>query len=169
LFIKDLYYRIAVLRISVPALRERIDDIEPTAEHFLKMVIASERLGRKVFRPGTIRLMESYIWPGNLRELRNSVSRMAILSKSEIIEPIDFVNYLADEDKESKVSNGPTTLHKHKAYLAIKETEYFQEVLRQSESQLDAAKISGLPRSTFNNRIRKLNIDPNQYLKEVRK
>jgi DNA-binding NtrC family response regulator len=167
-FIQDLLYRVAVLRVNVPSLRERPEDIEPIAEHFLKMVCANEKLGRKIFRSGTFRLMEDYSWPGNIRELRNVISRLAVLSKDEIIEPIDFVRFLMAMDEGAPTDFQSSTLLQHRAYLAIKETEYFQEILRQADNQIAAAKLAGLPRSTFNNKIKKLNIDPNQYLKEVK-
>ena len=168
-FLKDLYYRIAVLRIRVPSLRDRPEDIEPIGEYFLKKVCDAENLGRKVIRNGTYRLMEGYTWPGNLRELRNAVNRMAITTRSDVIEPGDFVQFLVDEQEDVAAQDKPLSSIKHKAFLLLKETEYFQELLSQSENQIEAARLAGLPRSTFNNKIKRLNIDPNQYLKEVKK
>jgi PAS domain S-box-containing protein len=79
-FRKDLYYRLSVFPISVPALRERRDDIEALAEHFLH--IRSRELGRKglVLEEEDKRLLRSYDWPGNVRELSHVIERAVILS-----------------------------------------------------------------------------------------
>ncbi len=86
-FREDLYYRLSVVPIVVPPLRERPEDIRPLAEYFLE-----EFCGRNNFRPKRIdekvfAMLHGYRWPGNVRELRNAVERMAILSASDVIAP----------------------------------------------------------------------------------
>jgi DNA-binding NtrC family response regulator len=76
-FRSDLYYRLAVVRIRVPALRERSEDIPLLIEHFLALAGASESRLREV--PGLVHLLQSYRWPGNVRELRNVVERLDVL------------------------------------------------------------------------------------------
>jgi two-component system nitrogen regulation response regulator NtrX len=84
-FREDLYYRLSVVPIRVPALRERLQDIDELVAYFL-----SEFCARNNFRPRTIdtdavAALERYAWPGNIRELRNVVERMAILAPGERI------------------------------------------------------------------------------------
>ena len=88
-FRADLYYRLNVLVVNVPPLRERTEDIRPLAEHFLKAF--NKKYGyTKRLGPDTIQVMEQYDWPGNVRELRNTVERMIVESKNTLIELQSF-------------------------------------------------------------------------------
>ena len=82
-FREDLYYRLSVVPIRVPALRERPHDIRLLAEYFLEEFCARNNFKRKVLDESVFALLESYPWPGNARELRNVVERMAILTPGE--------------------------------------------------------------------------------------
>ncbi len=86
-FREDLYYRLNVIPLVLPPLRERRDDIPVLARHFLKVICAREKLGVREFRKGTVGLLQKYNWPGNVRELRHIIERAAILSDSQYIEP----------------------------------------------------------------------------------
>ena len=88
-FRADLYYRLNVLVVNVPPLRERTEDIRPLAEHFLKAF--NKKYGyTKRLGPDTIQVMEQYDWPGNVRELRNTVERMIVESRNTLIELQSF-------------------------------------------------------------------------------
>ena len=89
-FREDLYYRINVIRIKLPALRDRRQDIAPLAGLFLAR--ASRVAGKRIdgISPDALRLLESYRFPGNIRELENSIERAVILSSAPILEPRDF-------------------------------------------------------------------------------
>jgi two-component system nitrogen regulation response regulator NtrX len=82
-FREDLYYRLSVVPLRVPALRERVADIRPLAEHFLRAFCERNNLRPKRLAAGTVALLEGYTWPGNIRELRNTVERMAILTPGD--------------------------------------------------------------------------------------
>ena len=84
-FRSDLYHRLSVLRIHLPALRERPEDIPPLVEHFLRQF--SRKYKRTIHRltPEAIALLQSYLWPGNVRELRNVLERVFIETRSEAI------------------------------------------------------------------------------------
>jgi two-component system, NtrC family, response regulator AtoC len=94
-FREDLYYRLNVVPIQVPPLRERREDIRELAHHFLAR--SAVQLGRipQVLSDGAAQLLETYAWPGNIRELQNLLERMAVLCESQIIEesdlPLEFV------------------------------------------------------------------------------
>ncbi len=82
-FRHDLYFRINVFSVTIPPLRERVRDIVPLAEHFLKQFAL--KLNRKVsrFQSDTLRLLETYNWPGNVRELQNEIERLVLLAEPE--------------------------------------------------------------------------------------
>jgi two-component system nitrogen regulation response regulator NtrX len=84
-FREDLYYRLCVVPIRVPPLRERPQDIRPLAEYFLDEFCARNNFKPKSIDPGIYEILEEYSWPGNARELRNAVERMAILTTGDRI------------------------------------------------------------------------------------
>jgi two-component system nitrogen regulation response regulator NtrX len=79
-FREDLYFRLNVVPVQAPSLRDRRDDIQQLAEAFLKQYCAENGLGLKKFDPKVVELMQRYPWPGNVRELRNQVERMVIMA-----------------------------------------------------------------------------------------
>jgi DNA-binding NtrC family response regulator len=86
-FREDLYFRLAVLKIAIPPLRERVEDLSLLAEHFLEQQCASQGVGRRQFSPQALEAIHSHGWPGNVRELQNAVERAVILAEGEWIEP----------------------------------------------------------------------------------
>ena len=89
-FRADLFYRLNVVRIQVPALRERKDDIPPLARHFAELI--ASRLGRPApeLQPATLARLAAYHWPGNVRELRNVIERAMILDPAQGLEALDL-------------------------------------------------------------------------------
>jgi DNA-binding NtrC family response regulator len=89
-FRADLFYRLNVVRIVVPALRERKDDIPPLARHFAALI--ASRLGRPApeLQPATLARLAAYHWPGNVRELRNVIERAMILDPAQGLEALDL-------------------------------------------------------------------------------
>ena len=89
LFREDLYYRLSVIRITVPPLRERGEDVILLAHAFLQRAAAAQR--RRVrFSAEALQALMAYAWPGNVRELENKVSRAVIMSRGRLIEPADL-------------------------------------------------------------------------------
>jgi DNA-binding NtrC family response regulator len=87
---RELYYRLDVLRLDLLALRERLDDLPVVADHVLRQIAAE--LGRDVraFAPAALELMQSYSWPGDVRELMTVIRRAVVLSDSPVIQPADL-------------------------------------------------------------------------------
>jgi two-component system nitrogen regulation response regulator NtrX len=79
-FREDLYYRLCVVPVRVPSLRERVEDIGPLAEYFLADFCTRNNFRAKTFESEAVEALEQYSWPGNIRELRNVIERMAILA-----------------------------------------------------------------------------------------
>ncbi len=89
-FREDLYFRLNVVPMHVPPLRERRGDVSLLAEHFLATYLDENGLPQRTFAPEAVKLLESLRWPGNIRELSNAVERLAILSKGASIGPQDL-------------------------------------------------------------------------------
>jgi DNA-binding NtrC family response regulator len=88
-FREDLFYRVSVIPITIPPLRERPEDVIPLARHFLALATRESRKGLKGFTADAERRLLGYPWPGNIRELRNIVERMVILGSGDMIESPD--------------------------------------------------------------------------------
>jgi transcriptional regulator with PAS, ATPase and Fis domain len=99
-FREDLYYRLNVVTINLPALRQRPEDIPLLVEHFLKDISASKRMPTKRIGPEVMRRFLSYRWKGNVRELRHALEQMMVLSDGELLSEND----LPDEIRESVVA-----------------------------------------------------------------
>jgi Nif-specific regulatory protein len=88
-FRQDLFYRLNVVSITLPPLRERPEDVVPLAERFLARY-ARELTRPRRFAPGVLAMLRAYAWPGNVRELQNAIERAVVLSKTEVVEERDF-------------------------------------------------------------------------------
>ena len=142
-FREDLYYRLNVVVVKLPLLKERKKDILPLAEYFIA--------GRvKKISSKAKRLMESYDWPGNIRELRNCVDRAVVLGDGKIIQPEDLPYTLR---KEGQVIPAPLES------LDQMEEDQIVRVLRYTNrNKSDAARILGITRQTLDNKIKKYKI-----------
>lgn len=149
-FREDLYYRLNVVNIQLPPLKDRRDDIKLLAEHFLK--VSGKRLGRtnKILQPETVRCMALYPWPGNIRELENEIERLILLSGndreigSELLSP-----HIRESsgDKESGASDDTGTL---KSAIEDLERKMIQEALQRAKwNKSEAARELGISRSNL--------------------
>ncbi len=88
-FREDLYYRINVVPVNVPPLRDRKDDIPLLVEHFTGLISGEYGIKKKRFDSGALRLLMEYHWPGNVRELKNTVERLMIMVRDDVIKEVD--------------------------------------------------------------------------------
>ncbi|MBI3355331.1 MAG: sigma-54-dependent Fis family transcriptional regulator, partial [Nitrospirae bacterium] len=154
-FRKDLYYRLAVVSIRVPPLRERREDIPVIAHHLLSHLARSMGKARCHFDEEAVGVLVSYSWPGNGRELRNILERMVMLATGDLILARDVRSVLPQNETESLVSGDPslTTL----PYMEAKQRaleEFTKSYLRVKLAQhagviSKAAEHSGIPRQHF--------------------
>jgi two-component system response regulator HydG len=102
-FREDLYYRLHVIPITVPPLRERMSDLPLLAEHFLRLY--SKRVGKSfsLIRPDVMKMLMSHHWPGNVRELENAIEHAAVLAQGEAISPRDLPAYLQEANRDGRV------------------------------------------------------------------
>ncbi|MDE3198168.1 MAG: sigma-54-dependent Fis family transcriptional regulator, partial [Acidobacteriota bacterium] len=151
-FREDLYYRVSVVPIRVPALRERPQDIAPMAEYFLEDFCTRNGFRRKSFDPAVWPAFEGYSWPGNARELRNVVERMAILSPGEVL-TADAIPLELKLQKET----GPRSSVQEARESA--EREHVLRALEQSGWNVSsAARALGMERTNLHKRIRALGL-----------
>ncbi|MHB0947825.1 MAG: sigma-54-dependent transcriptional regulator [Gemmatimonadaceae bacterium] len=110
-FREDLYYRLDVLHIVVPPLRERIDDLPLLAAHFALRAAEENTRGFERFSPAALALLGSYSWPGNIRELKNEVERAVVTHSAPVLEPWHFerINRLVGGEGGGGAASSPAT------------------------------------------------------------
>ena len=158
-FRKDLYYRLQVVTITVPPLKERREDIGLLARHFL------EHFGREFkkplprFAPEAERLLMRYDWPGNVRELRNVVERAMILSDSGDIAPGDLPPEIADHSGEAPRETPRFQLPPGGVVLEDLERDFVRQALEATHgNQTRAARLLGLTRDELRYRAKKFDL-----------
>ena len=151
-FREDLFYRLNVIPIHIPPLRERRDDIMPLARHFVMDANTRFHKSIKGFTPDAERLMVGYQWPGNVRELRNLIERLVILGSSELIEPQHLpVQFAATQVRQAAVPEASTD---EPRTLAEVERAYIAQIMQRVESNKSkAAKILGISRQTLRKKL----------------
>jgi DNA-binding NtrC family response regulator len=156
-FRQDLYYRINVINIELPPLRERISDIPLLARHFLRRVC--EESGRQVrdFADETLAALQAYRWPGNVRELQNVVERCVLLGKTNIIRLEDLPPQIMADTPIVFQPAGERTL---KQALADPERQIIMDVLKKHEwnRSLTAAAL-GINRTTLYKKMKRLGLE----------
>jgi sigma-54 specific flagellar transcriptional regulator A len=118
-FRADLYHRLAVLRIHLPALRQRVDDIPLLVEHFLGIFRRKYRRNVNRLTSEAMSLLQAYLWPGNIRELRNVLERVFIESHAEIIGARAFREWVSERQDFSPGDWGPGQLDHDRAAMAL--------------------------------------------------
>ncbi|MDR2857221.1 MAG: sigma-54 dependent transcriptional regulator [Novosphingobium sp.] len=178
-FREDLYYRLNVVPITLPPLRERPGDIAALAGHFLKLA-AGEGLPRRRLAADAIALLGRQSWPGNVRELKNFIYRMALLSREDVVDAAALAPMLdqapqaqagADGDSGLETAVGrwlaearPAAGTVYDTALAAFERPLFAQVLRATGgNQLRAAQQLGINRNTLRKRLGELAIDPEEF------
>ena len=151
-FREDLFYRLSVVPIRVPALRERTEDIGDLATYFLTEFCARNTLRPRVLDPDVVPVLQQYAWPGNVRELRNTIERMAILTPGDRI----TVASIPLELRQTQAARTTTGLQ------GVRDTAE-RERIRQALDQTDwnvsgAARLLGTERTSLHKRLRALGL-----------
>ncbi|MBC2655975.1 sigma-54-dependent Fis family transcriptional regulator [Pseudomonas sp. MSSRFD41] len=170
-FREDLYYRLNVFPIPLPALRERVEDIGPLARHFAHSLGATA--GKRItgFSPQALQAMANYNWPGNIRELQNCVERATIVATGQTIEASDLPGYLFDTRSGDGAASvalnvGPQVPSDLDAALAEVEKAYILAALHQSNGvQAAAAQMIGISERSFWYRLKKLGIQVDKIVR----
>ncbi len=152
-FREDLFYRLHVIPIPVPPLRERRDDIPLLVDHFIKKYNTEKRSARGV-SPEAMQLFLSYNWPGNVRELENVIQEAIALGSSDWIRPIDLPKRLrSKERKEKRISSDVKSLKE------IEKDAIVRVLAITSGNKLDAARILGIGKTTLYEKLKKYGLE----------
>lgn len=154
-FRQDLFYRLNVLKISVPPLRARPEDIRPLIAHFQRAFQGEN----KTLLMKTVRYMERYPWPGNIRELENEMERLMTVIPSSRIEPEHLSSKLFAEYEQTRSDHFDCTYPEFISWLEQREREYFLANLAKSNSLREAVKLRmKAPLATIYGRMKKLGV-----------
>jgi two-component system nitrogen regulation response regulator GlnG len=168
-FREDLFYRLNVVRVQLPPLRQRVEDIRLLAEYFVKRVADEKHLPRLKLSEEAVRVLEVHSWPGNVRELENTIRRACVLATGDILLPKDIPLGAAGSEP------APTgTIPKEEAIevllryatstpdielLPWLEREFTVHAMRQTRgNQVQAAKLLGITRATLRKRLERFGI-----------
>jgi len=160
IFREDLFYRLNVIQIEVPPLRERADDIPLLVKHFIEKYISDEDKGPIELSPEVWKAFYTYTWPGNVRELENVIERAVVLSSGEMISLEELPDNLLEKNEEEIDLNKivplnlalPEALERLEKKLVIRALKYSDNV------QSRAAEILGISRRMMNYKMKKYEI-----------
>jgi two-component system response regulator HydG len=152
-FREDLFYRLNVVGLNVPPLRERKEDIPILAQHFLQQFVAQNSKKIKGFTPQAMEKLLKYSWPGNIRELMNAIERAVVLSRKEYLDAEELVLMMADNSVDIK-----PTQNRLLENLPLEEVEK-RSILDALEScsvnKSEAARRLGITRKTLRKKLEK--------------
>ena len=149
-FREDLYYRLSVVPIKLPPLRERKEDIPLLIDHFLKKLSRKMKQAPPNISRDAVDILKEYPWPGNARELEHVIERILILEDTDIIEERNLPSYITQQQREFQMfPNDPVT-------LAELEKKYISFVLKRAKGKkIETARILGINRKTLAAKIQK--------------
>jgi two-component system response regulator HydG len=152
-FREDLFYRLNVIPIQVPPLRERQNDIPLLAKHFLRRFAERQKKDIREFSSEAMRIILNYRWPGNVREIENTIEHAVVLAKASVVEAVDLPPLLAGSGAQASAAPGKT--------ITETEARLLREVLEECNwNKTEAALRLGISRSTLYEKIRKYQLSP---------
>lgn len=168
-FREDLYYRLNVVPLRIPPLREHIEDLPALVAYYLDLLHEQEGLPRRIFDPAAIERLRRHDWPGNIRELRNLVQRLMILGTAETVSLDEVDVALSGQSPRSASVDGETLFE-----LPLREAreqferEYFRHQLERVEGNITRlAESTGLERTHLYRKLKGLGIDPRRIRGEA--
>jgi DNA-binding NtrC family response regulator len=148
-FRQDLLYRVNTVEITIPPLRERVEDIEPLVTYYIETYSKKYKIPLKRINAGTLKRLQMHNWPGNIRELQHAVERAIIMSEGNILEPEDF--FMNETGKENQQDILPANMN-----LEDTEKMLIRKVVDKYGGNISrAAKELGLTRASLYRRIEK--------------
>ncbi|CAG0909218.1 unnamed protein product, partial [Cyprideis torosa] len=163
-FLDDLYYRLNVVPIQAPPLRERIDDLPPLVRHFIEHTAASENLRPRSVEPAALARLMQHRWPGNIRELRNLVQRLMILGPGGDItaEEVDAAMGTGGPTGDAALVDSSLPLKEARGRF---ERDYFEALLKQHDGNVaSVARHAGLERTHVYRKLKSLGLDGTHLL-----
>jgi two-component system response regulator HydG len=159
-FREDLYYRLNVVNLDIPPLRERIEDIPLLARHFLEIFAKKNRKEIKGFTPVAMDRLIRYDWPGNVRELMNAVERAVVLARADYLDDTDFIimQNLSGQSDEAL----PVFVEKDNS-ISLEQVEkaaILQTLKSVTGNKSEAARRLGITRKTLHKKLKKYGVMP---------
>lgn len=151
-FRQDLLYRINTVEIKLPPLRERTEDIEALAEHFIDQYCHKYKLPKKRLNASTLKRLQIHHWPGNIRELQHSVERAVIMSEGNVLEPHDFFLSDNEDSRPAEVLPNNMNLEETEKMLIRKVVDKYGGNISRAANEL------GLTRASLYRRMEKYGI-----------
>ena len=153
-FREDLFYRLNVVSIDMPPLRERREDIPLIAQHFLQDYAAKNKKELKGFTPRALDRLIRYDWPGNVRELMNTVERGVVLSRSEYLDESDLTPLFRDRTARDKQEPAPSAIPVQ-SLEAVERDAILQTLKTAGDNKSEAARRLGITRRTLHKKLKK--------------
>ena len=160
-FREDLYYRLNVVNLVMPPLRDRRDDIMPLAEHFLQRFARELRRRVTGFSPEAVKQLQEYRWPGNVRELENTLERAVLMSEGSTLQPADL-NLM---DREHTVGMTPRLAVDLLNLEQLEKSALLEALKRSNWVQKEAAKLLGVSSRVMNYKVHKHSITHDRWSK----
>jgi len=158
-FREDLYYRLNVVTLPIPPLRERREDILLLADHFLKKYAEKNKRLIKGFAPRTTDFLMRYSWPGNVRELENAVERAVILARGDMITPEDLPDSIRGSNPEDEPA-APPSFHRGKSLKEMEKEMILQTLEDTDGNRTRTAEILGISRRTLQMKLKEYGVNP---------
>jgi two-component system nitrogen regulation response regulator NtrX len=156
-FREDLYFRLNVIPIVVPPLRERTDDIPLLVSYFLDKFLREHGLAEKTISADAMDFLKSYSWPGNIRELKNLMERISIMVPKEEIGAEDISRYLESDGDDNQYVSDSSTLKEAKEQF---EKQLIIRLLRENDRNVQTtAKVLGIERTNLYRKMKQYHID----------
>ena len=164
-FREDLFYRLHVIAVTLPPLRERPDDIRLLAEHFLGHYARELKRQPLELSDNVLEVFQVHTWPGNVRELRNLIERLSVLEKGPEITPASLPTQMLEAYREAiGVDINEVTESRYKEAIEEFRRSFIVRSLRITRgNQAEAARLMGLHRNTLLHHLKSLDIKPEEY------
>lgn len=159
-FREDLYYRLNVMPINIPPLRERKEDIPILAEHFIRVYGEELKKDFKGISEESADILLKYDWPGNVRELQNIIERAAVIAKTEIIEPESLPDDIKQPVRSGLQAGELSYTEAKKRVTDAFEKDFLSGILQKTGGNIsEAARIAGIDRKNFYDKLKKAGIN----------
>lgn len=159
-FRQDLFYRLNVIKIELPPLRERKEDIPILIKHFLDIYSKENKKEIEGITEDVMEILVNYDWPGNIRELENLIERAIVLTKSKLITRKILPPFLLSVHEDIRILSSPNNELNLKEYIQIQQKKAILSALKKTKGiQKNAARLLGVKPTTLNEMIKRLDID----------
>ncbi len=155
-FREDLFYRLQIVPITMPPLRDRADDIPVLIDAFLRQFAKKHRRPRSRFSPDSVQLCQRFTWPGNVRQLRNVIERVVVTTRIAVVTPSDLPAFLQEHEQV-----GPSFTVQVGTTIADVEKLLIQRTLSQlTSNRAEAARILGISRRALQYKLKRYDLLP---------